>query len=696
MTGQGEKPLTSGKTLLVLRRALRYVAPFRVQFAVKAGLTILNLLPLLLLPWPVKILIDHVIEQIPVGEKVAAYPFFVRPFLERLQGASPTEILFWTIVVQALLLVGIGAVGIASNERDETEAYLSGGQDTATNTENEANAGFSPAGGVLGLFEFRWTLRLTQALNHHYRSLLFERIHSLPMTAFDDERIGDAVYRVMYDTPSITNVCYRLLLTPLVCTVGIGLTIGVLSLSFGDHPFLIWSALAFLPIAFIGTYPFAAALRRSGERSRGAGAITTSMIEEGLHNILAVQSLGGQQREHARFERDSWTSFSRYRSYLLVGLGAFVAAAVPGLIVAARAYTYVVHLAIEGRISLGDVSLLFSYFMMVLFYAADFGALWIRVQGSAAGLHRVFFLMDLTAEGDPPGARSLTPIRAEIRVEDVHFAYDGKPILRGVSFALRKGQVVAVVGPAGAGKTTLAYLIPRFLRPQAGRVLIDGTDIATVTRESLRAQIAFVFQENLLFTGTVEENIRLGKLDASEAEVHRAAQLAGADEFIQKLPQGYQTPLGRAGSKLSVGQKQRLALARALVRDTPVLLLDEPTSALDPETETRFITMLREVSRSRFVLLVTHRLSTASAADQILFLDNGRIIERGSPGELRRRPDGAYRRYCDLQTQGVEHASRYDGKRLMKEVVPPETPEHEKQETSQESEEANPDTNLTK
>jgi len=177
--------------------------------------------------------------------------------------------------------------------------------------------------------------------------------------------------------------------------------------------------------------------------------------------------------------------------------------------------------------------------------------------------------MDLAAEEDPVDARPLAPVREGVQVEEAHFAYDGKPVLQGVSFTAPLGQVTALVGPAGAGKTTLASLVPRFLGPQSGRVLIDGVDIAGVTRQSLRAQIAFVFQENILFDGTVAENIRIGKLDASETEVRRAAEVSGADEFIQKLPEGYQTSLGRAGAKLSVGQKQRLALARALVRDAP-------------------------------------------------------------------------------------------------------------------------------
>jgi ABC-type multidrug transport system fused ATPase/permease subunit len=260
--------------------------------------------------------------------------------------------------------------------------------------------------------------------------------------------------------------------------------------------------------------------------------------------------------------------------------------------------------------------------------------------------------MDLPTEEDSPGASPLALIREGIQVEDVHFAYDGKPVLHGVSFEARKGQVTALVGPAGAGKTTLTYMVPRFLCPQSGCVLIDGTDIASVTRGSLRAQIAFVFQEHVLFDGTVEENILTGKLNASQIEIHRAAQVAGADEFIQKLPEGYQTRLGRAGSKLSVGQKQRLSLARALVRNAPILILDEPTSALDPKTEQHLLAMLREVGQTRLVLVIIHRLSTASAADQILFLERGRIIEHGSPAELLSRPDGAYRRYFELQARG--------------------------------------------
>ena len=320
------------ETLRLFARALRYVRPFRGRFATKVGITLGSLIPPLFLPWPVKILIDHVIQGRPLADAVAAYPFFVRPAVALLSGASPLGILLWTTGAQFVLLLAIGAIGTALRENDQVEAYLSGGFDNATNTENEANAGLASSGACIGLIDFHFTLRLTQDLNHHYRSRLFERIQALPMTAFDDERIGDAVYRVMYDTPAITNTCYRLLLTPIAAPFGLLLSVGVLELVFGAHPLLVWSALAFLPLSILASVPFAGLVRRRGERSRKAGATTTSTVEEGVTNVLAVQSLGGHGREQKRFGLDSWESFSRFRSYLLVGILAFLVALIPGVL----------------------------------------------------------------------------------------------------------------------------------------------------------------------------------------------------------------------------------------------------------------------------------------------------------------------------------------------------------------------------
>jgi ABC-type multidrug transport system fused ATPase/permease subunit len=241
-------------------------------------------------------------------------------------------------------------------------------------------------------------------------------------------------------------------------------------------------------------------------------------------------------------------------------------------------------------------------------------------------------------------------VRDSVRVEHVSFAYEaGRPVLKDVSFEAKRGELTAFVGPAGAGKTTLAYLIPRFVRPASGRVLIDGQDIAGVTRTSLRSQVAFVFQETTLFDATIAENLRLGNPTASDEDLARATRDAGIYDFVVGLPEGFATRLGRAGGKLSVGQKQRLSIARALVCNAPILIFDEPTSALDPETEAHIVRAMERASRDRIVIVIAHRLSTVRNAGQILFLEGGHVVERGSHRALIGRENGAYLRYVRLQ-----------------------------------------------
>jgi ABC-type multidrug transport system fused ATPase/permease subunit len=641
-------------TLRLLVRALRYVAPFRRQFAWKLVLLLVSMMPLLVLPWPAKLVLDHVVEGIAIGEQARPHPALVTALLGGLADDGPVVLLLAVVAFQLALIALVGAAGSGSSERDSADSYLSSGQDQATRTDNEANAGFSLASGLLGLYDLRFTIRLTQAVNHHYRARLFERIQALPLTTFDDQRIGDAVFRVLYDTPAITSAVYRILFTPAAAGAFALAVVATLRLLYGDHPLLWQAGAALLVIAFLVATPFAGMLRRRSLAARGASAATTSSLEEGLANVLAVQGLGAESHARRRFDRASWGSFTSHRALVAIGMAVFLLAAVPAAWVATRVFGYVAGLVIEGELSRGDFILLFTYYLMLAFACVELGALWLRLQEAAAGLSRVFFLMDLPNEEDGPEARPLPRLAREVTIEDAHFAWpDGTPALRGVSLALRVGEITALVGPAGAGKTTLAYLVPRFVEPQAGRVLFDDTETRGATRASLRSQISFVFQETALFDATVEENLRIAKADASETELRRAARSAGADDFIRALPQGYQTPLGRSGGKLSVGQRQRLAIARGLVRDPRVLILDEPTSALDPETERRLVEALREASRERAVLVIAHRLSTVRHADRIAFLDGGRIVESGSHEELMARPGGAYRRFVELQSRGA-------------------------------------------
>jgi ABC-type multidrug transport system fused ATPase/permease subunit len=630
-----------------LSRALRFVAPLRWRVGVKLALMFASILPLVFVPWPGKIVIDHVIEGLPIDP--AAYPFFVRPFAAWIAGGSVVEILLWTLAVQLGLLVAVGAFGASGRERDEADAWLAGGHDTQTRTENEANAGFSLAGGVLGFVDLRYTMRLTQDLNHHFRSILFERLQALPMRAFDDERIGDAVYRMMIDTPSITTACWRILLTPIAAPMAIGVAAAALYFGFGEHPALMWAALAALPLALFATLPFAGALRRRSVDSREAGAVTTSTAEEGLSQVLAVQSLGGGARERGRFDRDSWHSFGAYRAVLRTGMAAFLLGLLPGGALAGWAFLHTIDLVIAGTLSRGDFLVVFTYFTQAAIAALSLGTLWFELQGAAAGLGRVFWLLDLPSEADVPDAGELGPILHDVRYENISYRHsDGTLAVDGVTFSAQLGELIALVGPAGAGKTTLAHLLPRYLEPSGGRIRIDGVDAASVSLASLRGQVSYVFQETWLFDGTIEENLRLGAPDATPDEIARAIRLARAEDFVTRLPQGLATRVGRGGSQLSVGQRQRLAIARALVRDTPILILDEPTSAIDPETEQALVASLREAGRGRLVLVIAHRLSTIRSADRILFLDGGRLIEEGTHDQLAARPGGAYRRFLDL------------------------------------------------
>lgn len=633
-----------GSTLRLFARAFAYVAPAKEAFAIKAALMLTASLPMLLLPWPVKLIVDHVIEGIPLGQQPLPHPAFIDALFAPFAG-SPGELLFACIAFQVALAVLIGAVGMSATERGSADSQLAGGFDRASRTENEANEGTSFASGLLGLADALFTLRLTQRLNHHYRSAVFARLQRLPLRAFDDESVGDALFRTLYDTPALTQAVYRIALSPLTSGIFGVCVVLAMNVSFGAHPLLWQLGAGLLAIAFCSSLPFAAAMRRRAERARSSGATATATLEEGLHNVLAVQALGAGAKERDRYDRASWDAFASYRRELALGMGAFVAALVPSAALVAVAFFYVGGLVIDGALSRGDFVLLLGYFGLLAFACIDVGGLWLRLQDAASGLERVFALMDLPGEGDGPRGTSVARLQSEIAFEAVAVSLpNGARLLEDVSLTLRPGRVTALIGPAGAGKTTLAYLLPRFLTPSAGRVTWDGADLSGLDLDALRQQIAFVFQETQLFDATVAENLRLAKPSATDAELWRALGLAAADDFVRGLPQQLATPLGRAGGALSVGQRQRLSIARALVRDASLLILDEPSSALDPETEQRLVATLREVSKTRAVLVIAHRLSTIRDADEVCVLEGNTIVERGTHADLMASANSAYRR----------------------------------------------------
>jgi ABC-type multidrug transport system fused ATPase/permease subunit len=280
--------------------------------------------------------------------------------------------------------------------------------------------------------------------------------------------------------------------------------------------------------------------------------------------------------------------------------------------------------------------------------------LWGRTQDIAIGLDRVFAILDLEPEvQDAPDAIDVPEVRRGVAFHQVGFRYQpDRPALESIDLGAGVGTITAIVGPTGSGKSTLMALLLRLFDPSEGRIEIDGTDLRRFRVEHLRSRIAIALQENLLFGATIRENIRYAVPEASDEEVRRAARVACADEFIEQLPDGYDTELGERGTKLSTGQRQRLSIARAVLKDTPILVLDEPTASLDAETELRVLERLAEWGKGRVIFLITHRISTIRRADQVAVLREGRVAECGSHEELLANPEGAYRRLLESELAG--------------------------------------------
>jgi len=305
----------------------------------------------------------------------------------------------------------------------------------------------------------------------------------------------------------------------------------------------------------------------------------------------------------------------------------------------------------SGRISVGMLMAFYAYLGMLYQPIQRLTELNLILANSLAAMDRIFEVFDTFPEvQEQLAAVTLQRVQGEIAFQDVSFHYDGREsVLEHLDLRIPAGITVALVGPSGAGKSTLVKLLPRFYDVTAGRITVDGTDIRGATLKSLRQQIAIVPQEPLLFSGTIADNLRYGKPEAAEADIRRAAREAFADAFIEQLPGGYDTEIGERGVRLSGGQKQRLAIARAFLRDAPIVILDEPTSALDAESEELIKQALRRLLEGRTALIIAHRLSTIQHAHRVIVLEEGRIIEQGRHDELLRRPNGLYRRYAERQ-----------------------------------------------
>ena len=278
------------------------------------------------------------------------------------------------------------------------------------------------------------------------------------------------------------------------------------------------------------------------------------------------------------------------------------------------------------------------------------GKFWIDLQTNVAAARRVFFFIDFSTEDLNRDEKPDKDFSKSVKLKEVSFRYtDGNWALRNINVELKVGELIAVVGPTGAGKTSLGYMLPGFLKPTEGQVFFDETDIAKINTNWLRNQVTYVFQEHILFSDSIRDNLLIANPNASEAQMTHSLKIAGAWEFIQELPERLDTVLGKAGNTLSVGQQQRLCIARGLVRNTRILILDEPTAALDPDTENALVNSLKQAAEGRLVIVIAHRLSTIRQATKILFLQDGEILEQGSHTKLMEDKAGHYRQFVNLQ-----------------------------------------------
>lgn len=564
-------------------------------------------------PWAGKVLVDHVVLGQPLPKDGEGYPAFLLPVIEFLTGASALSILSWLAL---WTVVGVAVRVIWGYVHDLIEA------------------------------------RMQHSLLHMVRSRLFEGLRLLPITKLDNQPIGDSVYRAMHDVralPDVVRLVVQVSGWSLVTFIAAVLT--MLS-AYPDSPLVVLFAVGAMPVFLLVTVPFSRMIRRRAQATAAAGTVFVSTTEEGMDNIQAVQSLGANEIEKERFALTSANSFRRERylalaNNLVVQLGETSAKFLYWAFM-----LYMLGNVITGDMTPGDYAVVLGYFMAMSDPASALAWLWIGLQGPVARVRRVFAMLDMEQEREV-GAEVLPTVTQGVAFQDVGFVYpDGRRALTDVTFEAHLGEIVALAGPTGAGKTTLAYLIPRYHMASEGHVRIDGHDVNDVSIDSLRSQITYVFQETETLADSIADNIRYGKPDATMEEVERVAKVVGVHDFISGLPDGYETQLGTTSSKLSVGQKQRISIARGLIRDTPILILDEPTSALDPETEIYLISALQEIARKRLVIIIAHRLSTITRANRIIFLEEGQVREQGSHDELMAIEFGRYRRFVELQGTG--------------------------------------------
>ncbi|MBR0062314.1 MAG: ABC transporter ATP-binding protein [Selenomonadaceae bacterium] len=465
------------------------------------------------------------------------------------------------------------------------------------------------------------------------REVMFRKFQRMPMAYFDKHQTGETMSYLTNDVGAIQSALVDNLIEMFTES-------SVLVGSIAMMLYLDWklTLLTLITVPLVGS-----AMRIFGKKIKSSSRVIqekladiTSLLQESISSIRVVKSFVRENYEIERFRVENELNFKAtmknvQQTSLLTPTVEFLAAVAVTLIVWFGGYEVV-----NGIMSAGALVAFLTYAVNLANPVKRLSRIYGKLQKAMAAIDRIFGVLDLKETvNDKPNALELPQVKGNVSVENVTFSYDGTHnALENVSFEVKSGQMIAFVGPSGAGKSTIANLIPRFYDVTAGTIKIDGFDIRDVKVDSLREQIGIVPQETLLFSTTVMENIRYGRLDATDDEVIAAAKAANADKFIRDLPEGYQTKIGERGLNLSGGQRQRMAIARAMLKNPQILILDEATSALDTESEKIVQSALDELMKGRTSFVIAHRLSTIFAADKIFVIDKGKICESGTHKEL--------------------------------------------------------------
>jgi ATP-binding cassette subfamily B protein/subfamily B ATP-binding cassette protein MsbA len=506
--------------------------------------------------------------------------------------------------------------------------------------------------GALAMLGTNFVIRAALRMVFRLRCALFEHLQKLSLSFHDATKVGDSLYRVAWDTYAVQTLLNNAIVPATTATltlVGIAVVMAL-----RDWRVTV-AALAIAGPLVMLIRRLDRPMTRYSLRVHERESEVSSRVQEALIAIRAVQAFAREPLERERFERQAAASLHANLHLTLLQTGSQMVVSVLMAVGTAAVLWLASRRALEGALTPGDVVLLAAYLVMLYKPLETLAYTAVAIQGAAAGARRVLALLDVRPDvTDAPGAAPL-PGRAfgGLAFEHVTFAYGaGEPALRDVSLDVRPGEVVAIIGASGAGKTTLASLVVRFYDPQAGRIALDGYDLRTLTLRSLRENVALVLQDPIVFGATLRENIAYGRPAATAEDVERAARAANAHEFIAALPEGYATVVGERGVTLSGGQRQRVAIARAFLKDAPVLILDEPTSALDAENERAILEALARLMKGRTTLIIAHRLSTIRHADRIVVLEGGVVVEQGTHTELLARPR-VYARLHSLQAAPV-------------------------------------------